>query len=139
MRKSTIMNRIRMAKQAGDEKEKAYWEGRLHEYKNDRKARRGGYQIYTVKEGDSYFSIAEDEYEDQLYAAEIAKANDGIFKLFKGMKIKLPPKKEDEKGPAFTYEDWGNVLLTNEEDIDNFKQAVDAHEKGNFQKQDELL
>ena len=31
------------------------------------------------------------------------------------MKIKLPPKKEEEKGPAFTYEDWGNVLLANED------------------------
>ena len=41
------------------------------------------------------------------------------------MKIKLPPKKEEGESPVFINEDWGNVLLANEELAQSGKKIQD--------------
>jgi nucleoid-associated protein YgaU len=90
MKKSTIMNQINQAEEAGDEEGQAYWEGPLADYQENRKEPSGNLQVYRVKYGDNLFSIAKEIYDDTRYAIKIARANKGIYQITPGMKLRLP-------------------------------------------------
>ncbi len=104
MRKSTIMNKNIQAEEAGDAQGQAFWVERLHDTQQERHAERNGFHSYRVRDGDSLFSIAQQEYGDQRYAAKIARANQGIYKLYQGMVLRLPPK--DEEKPRISPQEW---------------------------------
>ena len=108
MRKATLMNQIRKAKQAGDKEGEVRLRSQLAQYQAGRKTRRGIGSTYRVKYGDNYFSIAKDVYGDARYAAKLARANKGLFKLTNGMILQLPPR--DEEDPLIMQDELDDLF-----------------------------